>query len=108
MQSALQPGETIVHETRASYGRGLTAPMGRLTLTNLRLVFEPTHIESIQQIIQIPVEDLVAAERIWLPGMFGLNVIRSLRVRRTNRDQLTFMVTFPMRWCRAIAPYIQG
>lgn len=103
MQSALQPGETILHETRASYGRGLTAPMGRLTLTNRRLVFEPKTIESAQQIIQIPVEELVCAERVWLPGLFGRNVVRSLRVTRTNGDRLTFMVNRPMRWRRAIA-----
>lgn len=107
MQSALQSDERILYETRANYGRGLTAPSGRLTLTNRRLVFEPSHIESTQQIIQIPVGEVTSAERVWLPGAFGRNIVRALRVGRTNGDQLTFLVNRPMRWRKAIAPYIQ-
>jgi hypothetical protein len=108
VQSALQPGETLVHETRANLGRGLTAQQGRLTLTDRRLVFEPLHLASTQQIIVIPVEEIASAERIWLPGPFGLRVVRALQVLRSNGDRMTFMVQRPARWSQTLAPRIRS
>lgn len=103
MQSALQPGETILRETRANLGRGLTARQGRLTLTDQRLVFEPLRVTSTQQVIQIPVEEIASADRVWLPGPFGRNVVRALELVRRNGDRMTFMVRRPVRWREALA-----
>lgn len=105
MQSALEPGETILHETRANLGRGLTARQGRLALTDRRLIFEPLHTTSSQEVIAIPVEELASAERIWLPGPFGLRVVRALAVGQRNGDRMTFMVRGPGHWRDALAPH---
>ena len=108
MQSQLEPGETILHETRANLGRGLAARQGRLTLTDHRLVFEPLQIGSPQQVIEIPVQEIASAQRIWLPGPLGRRLVRALEVNRRNGDRLVFMVRRPMRWHKELAPHITG
>lgn len=107
MQSELEPGETILHETPANLVIVVSAVRGRLALTNRRLVFEPRRVTSSQRVIVLPVEEISSAERVFVRGMFGGRFVRALDVGRRNGDPMRFFVRRPMRWCKALAPFIQ-
>jgi hypothetical protein len=102
VKAALQPDETILHETGANIGRAPASVRGTLTLTDQRLVFEPKEIRSANDGITIRVQDIGSAARVYLPGPFGRNNVRSLQVTHRNGVVETFMVTRPMRWVKAL------
>ncbi|MCL2418446.1 MAG: hypothetical protein FWD04_04080 [Conexibacteraceae bacterium] len=101
MQVPLSPDEAVLRETGANVGRGWSAVRGTLRLTSRRLVFVARDVPDYT--IEIPLEEISVAARVYLRGPLGLNNVRSLQLNLRDGTVSTFMVTRPMRWVAALA-----
>jgi hypothetical protein len=62
-QVELEPGETLLFQTRANHFKGIEAVGGKLSLTNKRLVFKSHSLNIQNHVFSVPLEQIRNAER---------------------------------------------
>lgn len=64
-QTPLQPGESLVKESRANLQRGIESVGGQLYLTNRRLIFESHKFNVQSGATEIPLADVAEVGKVW-------------------------------------------
>jgi hypothetical protein len=105
MNTELQPGESVIHESRANMQRKAEQVAGRLTLTDRRLVFEPRGLNLHKEVDVFPRDAVVAVTGQWTK-FFGFIPLapRTLVVTLANARELHFIVPRRDAWVAVLAP----
>jgi GRAM domain len=105
MRTDLQPGETVIKESRANLQRGTQAVGGHLVLTNQRLVFEDHRFNVQRAPAEFALADVVSVRSVWTKV---LNVFplapNSIAVTVRDGRELRFAVPKRNEWREALTP----
>jgi hypothetical protein len=109
METALFPGEPLLHYGAANHQRGWETVGGRLFLTDRRLVFE-SHALNVQTgVTEIPLRDVADVRTCWTKFLNVLPVFpNSIAVETREGAVATFVVFGRGQWVAAIRQAIGG
>ncbi len=103
MQTALEPGESVVKQGKANLQRGIETVGGHAYLTNRRLVFESHKFNVQRGSTIVPLSEVTEVGRAWTKFLNVLPLAKnSVRVATGDGGQHKIVCSGAGKWAEAI------